>query len=99
METIGWEDHEGARWIQLEGEIDHNGVEAIRTGFQDAVQKSEGDVVVVMSGVTFMASVGLRLLLEARETLLERGQAVRLTGLRPNVRRLLEETNLLKLFE
>jgi anti-anti-sigma factor len=99
METIGWEDHEGARWIQLEGEIDHNGVEAIRAGFQEAVGKSEGDVVVVMSGVTFMASVGLRLLLEARETLLERGHAVRLTGLRPNVRRLFEETNLLKLFE
>jgi len=99
METIGWEDQEGARWIQLEGEIDHNGVEAIRARFQEAVEGSEGGVVVVMSGVTFMASLGLRLLLEARETLVARGHAVRLTGLRPNVRRVLEETNLLKLFE
>ena len=99
METIGWDDHDGARWIQLEGEIDHNGVEAIKEGFQEAVRESQGDVVVVMSGVTFISSVGLRLLLEARETLMSRGHAVRLEGLRPNVHRLFLDTNLLKLFE
>jgi len=98
METISWEDRDGARWMELEGEFDHEGCLEIRDRFDDAVADAEGDVVVVMSGVTFLSSLAVGMLLKARQTLLDRGHALRLSGVNANARRLLSLMNLDEVF-
>jgi len=74
METISWEDRDGARWIALEGELDHEGCALVRERFGSAVREGEGDVVVVLEGVTFLSSMGVGMLLRARETLEKQGR-------------------------
>lgn len=99
METVSWEDKDGARWIQLEGELDHEGCALIRDRFDKAVLDGKGDVVVAMDGVTFLASMGVGMLLKARETLASQGRTLKLSGVRTPVRKALELMNLLKVFE
>jgi anti-anti-sigma factor len=99
VETISWKDKDGARWIALEGEMDHEGCGAVRERFDKAVKDGKGDVVVALDGVTFLASMGVGMLLKARETLAAQGRKLKLSGVRTPVRRALELMNLLNVFE
>jgi anti-anti-sigma factor len=99
VETIFWQDRDGARWIQLEGELDHEGCSQVRDRFEKAVREGTGDVIVAMDGVTFLASMGVGMLLKARETLAKQGRHLKLSGVRTPVKKALELMNLLKVFE
>ena len=99
METITWGDREGGRWIELEGELDSTGTLQVKEQFQAAVLEGESDVVVVMSGVTFLSSMGVGLLLQAREQLAKTGRALKLTGVPSPVRKALELMNLASVFD
>lgn len=99
VETISWNDRDGARWIALEGELDHEGCALVRDRFDKAVKDGKGDIIVALDGVTFLASMGVGMLLKARETLAQQGRKLKLSGVRTPVRRALELMNLLKVFE
>jgi anti-anti-sigma factor len=99
VETISWKDRDGARWIALEGELDHEGCQTVRDRFDKAVKDGKGDIIVAMEGVTFLASMGVGMLLNARETLATQGRKLKLSGVRNPVRRALELMNLLNVFE
>ncbi|MFI5402006.1 MAG: STAS domain-containing protein [Planctomycetota bacterium] len=99
VETISWNDRDGARWIALEGELDHEGTALVRDRFEKAVKEGKGDVIVALDGVTFLASMGVGMLLKAREALAAAGRKLKLSGVRAPVRRALELMNLLKVFE
>jgi anti-sigma B factor antagonist len=99
METISWQDRDGVRWIALEGELDHEGCHVVRDRFEQAVREGQGDVVVALDGVTFMSSMGIGMLLKARETLSQQQRSLKLTGIRTPVRRALELMNLNEVFE
>jgi len=99
VETISWQDRDGARWIALEGELDHEGCALIRERFDKAVVEGKGDVVVALDGVTFLASMGVGMLLKAREALAKQRRKLKLAGVRTPVRRALELMNLINVFE
>ncbi len=100
METITWGDQAGgSRWIQLEGELDSAGTLKVKEQFQAAVSEGEGDIVVVMSGVTFLSSMGVGLLLRTREELSKGGRTLKLSGVPSAVRTALELMNVGAVFE
>lgn len=99
METVTWDDREGVRWIQLEGELDHEVCLGLRDRFQTAVREGRGDVVVVLEGVRFLSSMAIGMLNDARGELARAGRVLRLHGLRPSIRRVLESMNLMEVFE
>jgi len=98
MQTISWEDREGARWIVLEGDLDGQGCLLLKDRFQEAVEGAGGDVVAALDGVSFLSSMGVGLLLQARESLQGRGRQLRLHGIQRPVRRALELMNLVGVF-
>ncbi len=99
MHSITWEDKEGARWIQLEGDLDQEGVNQLAEQFEQAVSDGEGDVVVVLQGVGFMATSGISLLIQAHQTLKPRGRQLKISGLQPRIREVFKTMNLMELFE
>ena len=99
MESLSWEDRDGTRWIELEGELDHPACLALRERFHKIVVDGEGDVMVVLDGVSFLSSMAVGLLLKARETLLAEGRALKLTGIQPPVRKALRMMNLSSVFK
>ena len=83
METISWQDRDGARWIELSGELDQNAYLELNEPFDAAVHESRSDVIVVLSGATFLCSMVIGLFVKAHSALQERGHALRVRGLRP----------------
>lgn len=72
--------------ITLEGEIDASTVPALSTH----LAATEGDVVVDLSGVSFIDSSGLRALIGAKQAIDERGSSLVLRSPSPSVSRLFE---------
>jgi len=90
MISIEWEDREGARWIELEGELDHEDAAAVKKHVDEAIEGTDGDVVVVVEGVGFIASMVVGVLLQARKRLAEKGRALKLSGVQGTVKTALE---------
>ncbi|MFQ5845912.1 MAG: STAS domain-containing protein [Planctomycetota bacterium] len=99
MHAIDWEDRDGVRWIQIEGELDQDGCRTIEERFTRAVEEGGGDVVVLLQGVPFMATSGIRLLIQAHQSLKPRGRKLKISGLQPKIREVFETMNLHELFE
>jgi anti-anti-sigma factor len=98
MQTISWEDREDARWITLEGDLDGPGCLLLKDRLQEAVEGAGRDVVVALDAVSFLSSMGVGLLLRARESLQGGGHQLSLHGVQRPVRRALELMNLVGVF-
>ena len=97
--SVSWEDQEGTRWIHLEGDLDMEGCQKIYERFEKIVEEGDGDVILDLHGVTFMATAGIRMLIEAHQWLKPRGRQLKVSGLQPRIREVFETMNLLELFE
>ena len=98
METISWEDRDGTRWIELEGELDHDDCAELKQRLDELTDGAEGDVVLVLAGVSFMGSMAIGVLLNQHSKLKKQGRALRLTGIRPTIRTVLDSMHLLQVF-
>ena len=91
---LSWEDRDDARWVFLRGELDYLGCEELSERFDTVVQEAAGGVVVELSGVKFMGSQGIRLLLIARRCQNDKQRDLHVTGLTPGIKRLFRTTGL-----
>ena len=71
--TVQFGTRDGAATVVVSGELDLATVESLRNRVQSVVEHSDGDVVLDMSGVRYMDSSGLSVVLEIRD-LLERSE-------------------------
>jgi anti-sigma B factor antagonist len=67
--TVHFGMRDGTATVVVSGELDLATVASLRTRAQSVVEHSDGDVVLDMSGVTYMDSSGLSVVLEVRELL------------------------------
>ncbi|MEU7075551.1 STAS domain-containing protein [Streptomyces narbonensis] len=88
--------HPGTVVLMLEGELDHDTVDPLRTALTE--HREAARVVVDCSGLRFCDSTGLNVLLRARRRMVARGGRVDLSGLRPPVDRMFEITGARKVF-
>jgi anti-sigma B factor antagonist len=80
------------RLIKLTGELDMIGVGAIETKFAGYCAGDGARVLVDLSGVEFLASIGIRLLILSSKSLFNRGGRMVLLNPSPEVRSVLEIT-------
>lgn len=80
--------------VMLSGELDLAAVPAVRRRLLDGLERASGSLLVDLSEVTFMDSVGLGALLMAARRCHERGMHVVLTAVPRRIYRLLEITGL-----
>lgn len=83
----------------LVGELDAHTCDAVGEQVVSAVADGARDVVVDLSGVSFLDSSGLRVLVRTRQEVLERGGRLRLRGATDVVERVLQITGLAETFE
>lgn len=86
--TVDWGD--AYHTVSLAGEIDYGNVSRLRSVLLDLVQQGTGDGVVDMSGVTFIDSTGLSVLVQAKQRFESAGREMSVVGIRPRVARVLE---------
>ena len=81
----------GVTCIRLQGRLDTPGAGAIDLKFTSHVAAGEHGVVVDLSGVVYIASMGLRLLFAAARDLQRRGRVLVLFGASSQVQQVLDE--------
>ena len=90
LNTATWPGNVGC--VALRGRLDAEGADRIGTRFTAATVAQARPTAVDLSGVTFMGSMGIRLLISAAKGLRTKGARLVLFGPQPLVRELLEES-------
>lgn len=70
------EDRDGLRWIVLVGELDLGTAERVEQELRRVEEAGSSALVLDLSGLTFIDSTGLRLVIETGTKARERGQAL-----------------------
>jgi anti-sigma B factor antagonist len=88
----------GTRVVVATGEIDMASAPALWEAMSEAIATGQGDVIVDLSGVTFIDSQGLNVLLRAYKMLSPEGRGVCLRSPRPQTRQALEVSGVASVF-
>lgn len=91
--TVGTFTEDGVHVVTLAGEIDFGNVSKLRMALID-VAKSGADAEIRMSGVTFLDSTALGVLVQGKKRIEESGSEMRVVDITPRVRRTLEVAGL-----
>ena len=89
-----WEDRPTARWIHLAGDLDHDGCLELHAEFRRVADEAVMPVIVDLSQVPFVASNGIRMLLEVHHNLREAGRVLRVSNLQAAVRKVFSTTGI-----
>jgi anti-anti-sigma factor len=84
----------GIRLIKLNGNLDIMGVNALDVKFTGYCSGEKARVLVDLSGVDYLASIGIRLLTSNAKSLLSRGGKMVLLNPTPEVKEVLEMTGI-----
>jgi anti-sigma B factor antagonist len=91
---IGTQDYNNVTVVELQGELDGDFAETLKSTITDIIKTNKTGVVLDMSSVAFIDSRGLEELLWARNYCNENKCGIRLAGLDENCLKILEITRL-----
>jgi anti-sigma B factor antagonist len=89
---------DGSTVVAARGEVDVATAPALRDGLDEALDHDIGTVVVDLTGVTFIDSTGLGVLIGARRRCMEAGRELRVVVVEPRILKVFEITGLTELF-
>ena len=84
--------------VSARGEVDVATAPALRDGLDQAVDGDAGSVIVDLTGVTFIDSTGLGVLIGVRKRCLDAGRDLRVVVTEPRILKVFEITGLTELF-
>lgn len=93
MGSLNWEN-----FLPLEGEIDLHRSPRVERSLASMIRKRPDRIVVDLSGVTFIDSSGMAVLIRAMQNMKEYGGNFSLSGLNDNVRPIFETARLDQVF-
>ena len=96
---IKQQDYNDVTVVELHGELDSDVVELFKNNIVDIISKNKKKIVLDMSGIVFIDSLGLEQLLWVRDYCDQNKRELRLAGLDENCMRILEITRLEDEFE
>lgn len=76
--------------LEIEGRVDGDGVLLLSSKLNDVFHAREYNIILEMSGVSYINSTGLSIIAAIRTRCREHGGDLRLVGLHPRVRRVFE---------
>ena len=99
MAKLTFADRGNVRWMLLEGELDQSDVLDLKEEFDRAVSEADGDIVIDLAGVTFLATLGIGLIVATQERLDSEDRALRLANVSEFIDRTFRTMNLDGIFE
>jgi anti-sigma B factor antagonist len=83
---------------RIEGEIDFTNSLAVREWLKDFVNESQGELLLDLSGLSYIDSSGLAVLIEVRKYLRSLNRSIRITAVSNQVQKLFTLTQIGELF-
>jgi anti-anti-sigma factor len=99
MQQISVEDRDGTCWITLRGDLDQQEVLDLKARFDQAVQSTAGGVVVDLSQVTFIGTLGIGLIVSTHKRLDEEGRLLKLAAVPATIEKTFDTMSLADVFE
>ncbi len=93
------EQSENLTFLSLEGSLNLAGVEQIKAQFLDLTAAQNKSTIVDFSKVDFVASMGMRLLIEATKPLVREGKKLIILNPQPEVDKVLESAGMTNILE
>ena len=84
------EDGDGAVTLAIQGEIDFGNVAALRARLSELIRSGTGPLTIDLSGVDFVDSTTIGVLIQAKKRLEQSGRELRMIQPKPSVRRVFE---------
>ena len=88
------QDYNDVTVVELQGELDSDDSELLKKTIEEVIAQNKINIVLDMSGVGFIDSMGLSILLWIRDYCIQNRRELRLAGLDENCTRILEITRL-----
>lgn len=85
--------------VSVNGKVDTVSAPAFEKGFSDAVKREENKVVLDLSGLEYISSAGLRVILSAGKALKARGGDLRLAAAGGSVKKVFQVSGFFSLFK
>ena len=98
MNLTSIDDDASCTHLRLDGRLDAAGADQIGLRFTAAVAAQDRPALVDLSGVSFVASMGLRLLVSTSRALKLKGMTLVLYGLQPQVVELMDDAGMTQVF-
>jgi anti-sigma B factor antagonist len=89
---------DGTSVVTVSGEVDVATAPAVRDCLDQVIDRDRGPVVADLSGVTFIDSTGLGVLIGAQQRCAVNGRPLRVVVVEPRIRKVFEITGLTELF-
>lgn len=99
MLTIDTYENGAVTILRLEGDIDENGMNGLRLGLMECIQKQRCNVVVNLSAVKFVSYMGVGVLVERLRQLRSAGGDLKLTGVNLYTERLFRMVGVTNVFD
>lgn len=96
---IKTQDYNDVTVVEMQGEFEGDAAEMFKNTISDIIERNKTNMVFDMSGIGFIDSHGLELLLWARDYCFQNRRELRLAGLDENCMRIMEITRLENEFE
>jgi anti-sigma B factor antagonist len=93
------QDHNDMTMIELQGELDHESVETLKSTITETISTQKSGIVLDMQGIDFIDSAGLEQLLWAKDYCDENHCQLRITSLNEDCQKILELTRLQSEFD
>lgn len=84
--------------IKMAGEIDYTVTPKIRAGLLNYIEKTQGTLQMDLSNLKYLDSSGLAVFIEARRHLVDKGRAMKIIAVTPEVEKMFKLTQVDKLF-
>ena len=82
--------HDNITIIQVEGRIDHKSAKDFELAFAPFLESDQGDLLLDLSGLEFMTSSGLRVLMIAAKTCQKQGREIVVAALQPKIKEIFQ---------
>ncbi len=96
--NLNQDDQNGAHIISVEGRLDGSTYQELEKTLFDAIETGHQNLVLDLSGLHYISSVGLRVLLLGAKKLKPAGGTLMLAGMTPEVQEVFEISGFLTLF-
>ncbi len=97
MEISRRDDH-SLTVLSLRGRLDHASADALQTAATQAIDEGCRTLIIEMTGVDFIASVGIRALIRPSQAIAKLGGKLAVTDLKPQMREFFKLTGLDQMF-
>lgn len=84
--------------VSVSGRIDATTSKDLETALSGLIDQNNSEIVIDLQGVTYISSIGLRVLLAAQKKVREKNGGIMLVSLQPFVREVFEMTGFTRLF-